>query len=121
MLPCFQGLCSDIVTTPVNCKLGSLEVHINPEQWEGYEAERHSQVINPEQWEGYEAERHSQVINPEQWEGYEAERHSQVAVDKEPTKPEIPHGHWDDRLSTFQKLCMIKCFREEKVNPKCVI
>ena len=24
-------------------------------------------------------------------------------------------GHWDDRLSSFQKLIMVKAFREEKV------
>lgn len=54
--------------------------------------------------------------NPQDWEGY-----------TEPNPPPLPSapeegddepsicGHWDERLSSFEKLIMIKCFKEEKV------
>jgi len=34
--------------------------------------------------------------------------------DEEPSK-EGPIGHWDERLTDFQKLIMVKLFLEEKV------
>jgi len=34
--------------------------------------------------------------------------------DEEPPK-EGPTGHWDERLTDFQKLIMVKLFLEEKV------
>ncbi|KAK3507623.1 hypothetical protein QTP70_031174 [Hemibagrus guttatus] len=35
-LPCFRGIQKDIVSAPVTVQLGSLEVALNPEQWDGY-------------------------------------------------------------------------------------
>eukprot|EP00731_Ephydatia_muelleri_P001617 Em0001g1617a len=80
MLPAFKGLCRDLVTTPVHCKLGRWEVNVNPS-------------------------------NPGEY----------PVQDTPPPQPtpegEVPPlvGHWDDRLSSFQKLIMVKAFREEKV------
>lgn len=80
LLPCFKGLSKDIISTPVHCKLGRLEVDANPRNWDGYIES-----------------------NP-------------------PFPPSVPEdeehsicGHWDERLTSFQKLIMIKCFKEEKV------
>ena len=78
-LPCFKGLTKDILSTPVNCKLGRLEIHANPQEWEGY------------------------MDNP-------------PAAQPTPDEGDAPIcGHWDERLTSFQKLIMIKCFKEEKV------
>ena len=79
-LPCFKGLTKDILRTPVHCKLGRLEVHANPEKWEGYSSD------------------------------------PPVAAQPTPDEGEAPiSGHWDEQLTSFQKLIMVKCFKEEKV------
>ena len=78
LLPCFKGLSKDIISTPVHCKLGRLEVHANPQNWDGYTEPNPSPSA------------------------HEDEKHSIC-------------GHWDERLTSFQKLIMIKCFKEEKV------
>ncbi|XP_018593809.2 dynein heavy chain 6, axonemal [Scleropages formosus] len=39
IMPCFQGIKNDIVSTQIAITLGSLEVSINPETWEGYVTE----------------------------------------------------------------------------------
>ena len=81
-LSCFKGLTKDIIKTPVHCKLGRLEVHANPEEWEGYSSD------------------------------------PPTAAQPTPDEGEEPpiSGQWDQRLTSFQKLIMIKCFKEEKVN-----
>lgn len=66
---CFQGICKDIIQTPIKIVLGRLEVNVNPCGWDGY---------------------------------------SESTVNEELT--------WDERLTPFQKLCMIKCFKEDKVS-----
>ncbi|XP_061490002.1 dynein axonemal heavy chain 6 isoform X2 [Rhineura floridana] len=38
-LPCFEGIQKDILIKHIFIKLGQLEIHINPEQWEGYKSE----------------------------------------------------------------------------------
>lgn len=81
LLPCFKGLSKDIVSTPVHCKLGRLEIHANQQDWVGYTEP------NPP---------------PLQSTVEEGEDVSMC-------------GHWDERLTSFQKLIMIKCFKEEKV------
>ena len=81
-LSCFKGLAKDIISTHVYCKLGRVEVHANPQDWDRY---------------------------------------------TEPNPPPLPAssedldtpavcGHWEERLSSFQKLIMVKCFEEEKVS-----
>ena len=67
-VPAFAGLCASLVKEHIFCRLGSLEVKLNPEQYDGYESS------------------------------------------DETTAPS-----WNDRLSSFQKLIMVKTFREEKV------
>lgn len=79
ILPCFQGISTDIVKTPILCKLGKLEIQVNPKEWYGY-------------------------IN-------QTELLYQKSSDEEP-RGFVP---WNDRLTAFQKLCLIKCFKEEKV------
>lgn len=81
ILPCFKGLTKDIVNTPVYCKLGRLEIHANPQDWDGY-TEPNPPALQPASEEG----------------------------DAPPVS-----GHWDERLTSFQKLIMVKCFKEEKV------
>ena len=88
VMPCFKGLCGDIVSTPVNCKLGQLEVHANPPDWDGYSNPSPPPPPSPSTGEG------------------EGEGESGAAVT----------GHWDTRLTSFQKLIMVKAFREEKVS-----
>ncbi|KAM9314768.1 dynein axonemal heavy chain 6 [Pholidichthys leucotaenia] len=51
-------------------------------------------------------------LNPETWEGYVSELPPLGSCSEE--KQEIK-GHWDERLSAFQKLVLIKNFMEEKV------
>ncbi|KAL5497489.1 hypothetical protein EMCRGX_G013964 [Ephydatia muelleri] len=73
VLPAFKGLCKDLMSTPVYCKLGRWEVNVNPS--------------NP----GEYPKQDPPAPQPAQ-EGGEA--------------PLIT-GHWDERLSSFQKLIMI--------------
>uniref|UniRef100_A0ACB8ESL2 Dynein heavy chain 6, axonemal n=1 Tax=Sphaerodactylus townsendi TaxID=933632 RepID=A0ACB8ESL2_9SAUR len=47
-------------------------------------------------------------VNPENWEGYESAAEGVKSGDP----ASIP---WDDRLTIFQKLIVVKCFMEEKV------
>ena len=61
-LPCFKTLTKEILSRPVHCTLGRLEVHANPQEWDA-----------------------------------------------------PVFGQWNERLTSFQKLIMVKCFREEKV------
>ncbi|KYO35065.1 hypothetical protein Y1Q_0000966 [Alligator mississippiensis] len=54
MLPCFKGLQKEIVSTHIFIKIGCLDVHINPEAWEGYDSELsyHSSQVEEEKKEG---------------------------------------------------------------------
>ena len=60
--------------------------------------------------------------NPPDWDGYSE-------LNPPPPQPpneegEIPPitGHWNERLTSFQKLAMVKCFKEEKVcHMHCVV
>ena len=79
-LTCFKALTKDILITPVHCTLGRLEVHANPQEWDGYSND--PPAVEPTSDEG-----------------------------------DAPvSGQWNDRLTSFQKLIMVKCFREEKVS-----
>ena len=88
VLPCFKGLCKDIIITPVNCTIGQLEVHANPVDWDGYSDPSPPPPQPP----------------PAEGEGEGEEEAATVT------------GHWDTRLTSFQKLIMVKAFREEKVS-----
>ncbi|XP_070598423.1 dynein axonemal heavy chain 6 isoform X2 [Erythrolamprus reginae] len=48
-------------------------------------------------------------INPEEWEGYKSE------ADEKKKKDDKPYIPWDNRLTRFQKLIVVKCFVEEKI------
>ena len=85
ILPCFKALTKDIVVTHVHCKLGKLEIHANPQDWDGY--------TEP---------------NPPNLQST-TEEGDDISI----------CGHWDERLTSFQKLIMIKCFKEEKVEYNC--
>ncbi|KAL7988579.1 hypothetical protein Chor_007498, partial [Crotalus horridus] len=74
-LPSFEGIQKDILLKPIFIKLGQLDIHINPEEWEGYKPE----------------------------------------VDEKKKKDEKPYIPWDNRLTIFQKLIVVKCFMEEKI------
>ncbi|XP_060075174.1 dynein axonemal heavy chain 6-like [Ylistrum balloti] len=84
-LPIFRGVHTDLLKTPVWVKLGETEIHANPDEYETYEP------LPPE---------------PEPLkEGQEQE----IEVDDGKIK-----GHWNLRLTSFQKLMFIKVFQEEK-------
>ena len=67
--------------------INTLQVHANPPDWDGYTE------LNPP----------PPPPPPEGDEGGEQEA------------PPTPIGHWDKRLTSFQKLIMTKSFKEEKV------
>jgi dynein heavy chain len=81
LLPSFKGICKDIISTPVHCKLGQLEVNANPSSWDGY--------VDP-----------TTVSNGD---GDDGNNEQSVT------------GNWNERLTSFQKLIMIKSFKEEMV------
>ncbi|XP_022090689.1 dynein heavy chain 6, axonemal-like isoform X2 [Acanthaster planci] len=88
-VPSFKGLLRDLQATPVHCKIGRLEVAPNPASWEGYGPPPPAYEPPPPPPEGEEAP---------------------PVEDDGKVK-----GHWDQRLSSFQKLMMVKSFMEEKV------
>ena len=60
-------------------------------------------------------------MNPEDYDGYE-EPPPYVEPSNDEEKGEDPgapaegiKGHWDKRLTPFQKLCLLKTFKEEQV------
>ncbi|XP_019373751.1 PREDICTED: dynein heavy chain 6, axonemal [Gavialis gangeticus] len=54
MLPCFKGLQKEILSRHIFIKIGCLDIHINPEAWEGYDSELsyHSGQVEEEKKEG---------------------------------------------------------------------
>ncbi|CAH1788942.1 unnamed protein product [Owenia fusiformis] len=88
-LKCFKGIRKDITATPVWCKIGQVEIHGNPDESPNYGP------LPPE------------PTPPEPpKEGEEPKKEQDDGKVK---------GHWDKRLTSFQKLIMIKNFKEEKV------
>ncbi|XP_060697694.1 dynein axonemal heavy chain 6 [Hemiscyllium ocellatum] len=87
-LPCFRGITEEIVATHIKVKLGRLDVDINPPTWDGYKTDLLPYSPNLAETED-EAE---------------AEEQEYVII-----------GHWNERLTLFQKLILIKSFWEEKV------
>ncbi|XP_077994098.1 dynein axonemal heavy chain 6-like [Glandiceps talaboti] len=83
-LPAFKNITKEILATPVWCKVGDLEVRLNPEKDDDYGPEP---VYEP----------------PKEDEEPSAEDEMKIK------------GHWNTRLTDFQKLIMIKSFKEEKV------
>nr|XP_057922299.1 dynein axonemal heavy chain 6 isoform X3 [Doryrhamphus excisus] len=53
-------------------------------------------------------------FNPEEWEGY-VSKLPPLVESKDGQEPSGIRGHWNERLSSFQKLVLIKSFMEEKV------
>ena len=65
--------------------------------------------MNPEDYEGYEdPPPYAPPPEPKEGEGAVAEGNVE----------EVPsvQGHWDKRLTAFQKLCLLKSFKEEEVS-----
>ena len=86
-LPAFRNLCSDISKTPVNIIFGRTKLHLNPIEWEGY---------------------HPLPSMPATSSLGTFERDDNSGYDK-------IRGHWDVRLTDFQKLIMIKEFKEDEI------
>nr|CAB3238690.1 dynein heavy chain 6, axonemal-like [Phallusia mammillata] len=84
-LPCFHGLTEDLMRTPIYCALGELEIRLNPEKWENYSTPDPPAYVRP----------------PTPDEGDE--------------KVDDNIGHWEEKLTMFQKLILVKIFKEEKV------
>ncbi|XP_054751474.2 dynein axonemal heavy chain 6-like isoform X1 [Lytechinus pictus] len=84
-IPAFKGLMKEVVAAPIFCKLGRMEVRPNPETWEGYGPD-------PPPW-----------VPPQ--EGEEEQQQDDGKI----------KGHYEERLTSFQKLIMVKCFKEESV------
>ncbi|GCC25591.1 hypothetical protein chiPu_0004002 [Chiloscyllium punctatum] len=89
-LPCFRGITEEVVATHIKVKLGRLDVDINPPTWDGYKTD-----LLPYSPNLAEAETEDEA---------EAEEQEYVVI-----------GHWNERLTLFQKLILIKSFWEEKV------
>ncbi|XP_071825285.1 dynein axonemal heavy chain 6-like isoform X2 [Apostichopus japonicus] len=88
-VPAFKGILRDLTATPIYAKIGRLEVRPNPESWDGYGPEPPPYTPPDPPQEGEEA--------------------------PPPEDDGKVKGHWNDRLSSFQKLMLIKSFLEEKV------
>ncbi|XP_033099985.1 dynein heavy chain 6, axonemal-like [Anneissia japonica] len=86
-IPAFKGLTRDVIATPVACSMGRLQVQANPEKWDGY-----GPTPPP-------------YAPPPEVEGDEAAPQDDGKV----------KGHWNERLTSFQRLMMVKSFMEEKV------
>ena len=53
-------------------------------------------------------------VNPREWNGYvDPTEHFEMSTNND-EEPKVCLS-WNDRLTTFQKLILIKCFKEEKV------
>ena len=54
-------------------------------------------------------------INPAEWTGYDKKVAAYVESHEEPKDDGKVKGHWDERLSIFQKLMIVKAFVDQKV------
>ena len=61
--------------------------------------------MNPEDFDGYEEP--PPYVEPAKEEGEKEEERGGA--------PQGIRGHWDKRLTAFQKLCLLKTFKEEQV------
>ncbi len=100
VLPCFKGICQAILTTPIKVNVGRLEVQVNPEDWDGYE-ERDNEDKETEEVSEENKKNEDNEVN---------EEGQQEAADNL-----VQKQNWNDRLTMFQKLCVVKSFKEEKV------
>lgn len=90
VLPVFQGMHKDIISTPCWVEIGEVKVRANPDSDPSYGP------LPPE----------PPPLKDDQ----------QQQVDEKPPKYDgIVKGHWNQRLTGFQKLVFIKAFEEESV------
>ncbi|EDV29711.1 uncharacterized protein TRIADDRAFT_18356 [Trichoplax adhaerens] len=85
-LPAFKNLCSDITKTSVSITLGRTKLDLNPAEWEGY---------------------HPLPSMPA--------TSSLGTFEDDDNEQDKVRGHWNVRLTNFQKLIMIKEFKEEEM------
>lgn len=90
VLTCFRGISHDIWNVPVSCSVGKLEIQINPQDWENNSTEAEEDETEDDDTKDDETEDTS----------------------LQSTSTSVA---WNDRLTGFQKLCLIKAFKEEKV------
>ncbi|XP_039271711.2 dynein axonemal heavy chain 6-like [Styela clava] len=86
-LPGFKGLTEDLLRTPIYCAMGEIEIRLNPAEWSEYTVPEPPPYVRP--------------ATPKD--------------DEEPPDTSDLVGHWEERLTTFQKLILIKNFIEEKL------
>ena len=53
--------------------------------------------------------------NPEEWEGYSSDQPAATQPTPDKGEEATISGQWNQQLTSFQKLIMVKCFKEEKV------
>jgi dynein heavy chain len=87
-LSVFKGMKTDFVSTPVVITIKDEKIQMNPEDFDGYE--------EPPPY-----------VEPAKEEGEKEEEKGGA--------PQGIRGHWDKRLTAFQKLCLLKTFKEEQV------
>ncbi|CAK8691447.1 unnamed protein product [Clavelina lepadiformis] len=84
-LSCFKGIAEDLTRTPIYCALGELEIRLNPEKWDNYSMPEPPPFVR--------------AVTPADGE----------------EKQDENIGHWEERLTMFQKLILVKNFKEEKL------
>lgn len=82
---CFKGLTEDLLRTPIYCALGELEIRLNPKESPDYSVPEPPPYTRPPTPKG----------------------------DESPEPEDDVVGHWEERLSSFQKLILVKNFKEE--------
>ena len=97
VLTCFRGISHDIWNVPVSCSVGKLEIQINPQDCD-YSNESASADDDDDDDETKDDETE--------------ESQDTCTSLQETTSTSVA---WNDRLTGFQKLCLIKAFKEEKV------
>jgi len=111
VLQCFKGICTSIITKPISVKLGTQNFQVNPEEWEGYFQE---DVVDTKKSEA-EEEANLESTKEESSVEDEGEKNEEETSDSEGKS----QGDWIEKLTMFQKLCIVKSFKEEKVHLFC--
>ena len=104
VLQCFKGICTGIVMKPISVRLGTQNFQVNPKEWEGYTQD---DEVEPQSEEETSSDSTKEESNVE-----EEVQNSEEGIS---TSEGTSQNDWNERLTMFQKLCVVKSFKEEKV------
>jgi len=112
----FTGLCKDLTRTHIYCALGEIEIRLNLREYKGYSHPKPPPYKRKKKYVGLRIEEpdEEKEVKIEDGENPPVVMRS-FEEDSDDNKEVI--GHWEEKLTMFQKLILVKMFRAERVVP----